>query len=149
MSRRFFFSEDRPWYTESVLRRFFSPKVRKLYVVCSHHSPNEYLSISVIIRQWVCSPESNVRQDAHPTNRVHIFVNKGSKSVKLIYKERAVKLLIYGDFINEICDIIEIKRHYFTPNGHLVPLVGKRPTHIGLKCPPFGIWPRHVDKKSM
>ena len=73
------FSAHRPWYTDSVLRRLFSPNVRKLYVVCSHHSSNEHLSISVIRRQWLCSPKSNVRQDAHPTNRGSYFCKQRLK----------------------------------------------------------------------
>ena len=67
------FSEHRPWYTDSVLRRFFNPKVRKLYIVCSHQSPNDYLSISAIRCHWVCSLKSNARQDAHPMNRGSYF----------------------------------------------------------------------------
>ena len=73
------FSEHRPWYTDSVLRRFFSPKFWKLYIVCSHHSPNDYLLISVIRLQWVCSPKSNVRQHAHPISRGSYFCKQRLK----------------------------------------------------------------------
>ena len=73
------FSEHRPWYTDSVLRRFFSPKFWKLYIVCSHHSPNDYLLISVIRREWVCSPKCNVRQDAHPISRGSYFCKQRLK----------------------------------------------------------------------
>ena len=81
---------------------------------------------------------------------VHIFVNKGWKSVKLIYKEKAVKLLICQYFINEICDIIDIKqRHYFTPKWAPFHIDGQKAHTLGWNAHPFGISPRHVDKKSM
>ena len=121
---KFLFSEHRPWYTDSVLRRFFSPKVRNciLYAVTR---------VRMITSQSQLKDANGcvgpkVTWDKTPTLwiEVHIFVNKGWKSVKLIYKENAVILLICWDFINEICDIIDIKQ-----NRRLVSLVGKRPTH--------------------
>ena len=66
-------------YMDSMLQRFFSPKVRKFYISCGHHSLNDYLSISVIRRQWVCSPRSNEGQDAHPMNRGSYFLKQRLK----------------------------------------------------------------------
>ena len=108
------FSEHRPQYTDSVLRSFFNRKIRKLYIACSHHNPNDYLSISVIRLQWVCPSKSSVMWGRTPTlwMEAHIFVNRGWKSVKLNYEQKAVKLLICGNFLNEICDILDIK-HIF------------------------------------
>ena len=120
-----------------MLRRFFSPKVRKLYIVCSHHSPNDYLSISAIRRQCVCSSKSNVRQDAHPMNRGSYFENTGWKSVKLIYKEKAVKSLICGDFINEIYYIIIKQRHYCTPKWASCPKCGQKAHTLGWNAHPL------------
>ena len=57
MLRRFYF----PNIAHSIrtLLPFFSPEFRKLNIVCSYHSPNDYLSISVIRRQCqcVCPPQ--------------------------------------------------------------------------------------------
>ena len=65
--------------------------------------------------------------------------------MELIYEEKAIKWLICGDFISEICDIIDMKRHYFTAKLAPCPIGGQKGPHTVLKCPPFGIWPLHVD----
>ena len=79
-------------------------------IVCSHHSPNGCLSISVIRCQWVYPPKSCVTWSRTPTLWIeaHIFVNKGWESVKLIYKQKAVKSLKCGDYFMKR-DIIETK----------------------------------------
>ena len=47
--------------------------------------------------------------------------------MKLIYKEKEGKLLICGDFIYEICDVIDIKqRHNFTAKWASCPICGQK-----------------------
>ena len=73
-----------------------------------------------------------------PWIEVHIFVNKGWKSVKLIDKEKAIKLLICGDSIDEVCDIIDIKqRHYFTTKWALSPIGEQKAHTLGWNAHPL------------
>ena len=132
-----------------MFRRFYFPNIarnirilcyegsfvlfkRSKDIVCSHHSPKDCLSISVIRRQWVYPPKSCVTWVRTPTLWIeaHIFENKGWESVKLIYKQRAAKLLKCGDFLNETWYHRNTRTSLFYPqNGRLVPCVDKTPTH--------------------
>ena len=98
----------------------------------------------------VYPPKSCVTWSRTPTLWIEarIIVNKGWKSVKLIYKQKAVKLLKWGNFLYETWNHRNKITSLFYPKIGVVSHVWTKRPPIGLKYPPLGILSRHIDKKS-
>ena len=102
------------------------------------------------MRQWVYPPKSCVMWSRTSTLWIeaHIFVNEGWKSMKLIYKQKAVKLLKYRDFLYETWYHKNKITLLFYPKMGVVSHVWTKRPPIGLKCPPLGILSHHIDKNQ-